>query len=146
MNRNPKPPSKSGALSPSVSTKPKLTSWAQAATKAAPNRITTQTKSPHLQLSTSIDVLKEGPSNGPATQMKKSNRKPNKVHYNRTEVQTFMNNLYQNYLQDSSLTIYDDLENSSNNVSSWDSYSSTKSRNKKYGCLAEVAAALKNIK
>ncbi|SMN18689.1 similar to Saccharomyces cerevisiae YDL053C PBP4 Pbp1p binding protein, interacts strongly with Pab1p-binding protein 1 (Pbp1p) in the yeast two-hybrid system [Maudiozyma saulgeensis] len=143
MNGIPRSSDTSTTLATSLSVKPKLTTWAQAAAKSAPKHLNRQTKSSNLQPPSSTTPLNGSLSNVPVVQTNTQNRKSNKLPYNRTEVLNFMDDLYKSYTKDSSVTLYSDLEDSTNSLANWGTYSSSKSRSKKYGCLAEIAAAIK---
>lgn len=127
-----------------VSNGGKLTGWAQAAARALPAqqqqqqpRSSATSPSPtHKQASTETN------SNGPAMGNAKNKKKPSRQPYNRDEVLSYMNSLFK--AQTSALSSEATYTTTHPRKSSldWGTVTNSKYRNKKYGCLNEIAQAL----
>lgn len=137
----------------SIIQKPKLTGWAQAASKNI-----TKTGQPPILVN--IKQTNGKPTSGTVTvaEVKKGNnsastptrREPEKAPFNSNEVKEYMSKLFAQYSSQKKIILQDQLHNQkSDNMangkdsSNWDSVSSNKNKNKKYGCLNEVAKALR---
>ncbi|CAI4037850.1 hypothetical protein SMKI_04G1840 [Saccharomyces mikatae IFO 1815] len=157
-------PSSKGTTSAILPQKPKLTGWAQAAAKALPKQQQQSRKEESVATQPvngkSKAIVSTAPSanpkgspttNGSSTnkKFKRANRQP----YNKEEVRSYMHKLFQSYttgeLSHSTKTYKQVLsETSSGRVSTaatdWDTVSSSKNKNKKFGCLTEIAKVLRN--
>ncbi|CAI4059586.1 hypothetical protein SUVZ_04G1890 [Saccharomyces uvarum] len=150
--------------------KPKLTGWAQAAAKALPKQ--QQQQQQQQQQPRRDDSSSPQPANGktkaavsttPSTNTKGSSsingsstnkkfKRANKQPYNRDEVRSYMHKLFQNYTtgeMSHSVKTYKQVlsETASGRVSTatdWGTVSNSKNKNKKYGCLTDIAKVLKN--
>lgn len=127
-----------------VSNGGKLTGWAQAAARAIPAqqqqqqpRPTTTSPSPtHKQSSNSVN------STANTTGAARTKRKPTTQPYNRDEVRSYMNSLFKsqtNAISSESTYTTDQQRKSSLD---WGTVTNSKYRNKKYGCLNDIAQAL----
>lgn len=157
-------PSSNGPTPVILPQKPKLTGWAQAAAKALPKQ---QQQQPRKDDSAAVQpangkakaIVSTAPpanikgsstANGSSTnkKFKRANRQP----YNREEVRSYMHKLFQSYttgeMSHSTKTYKQVLsETASGRVSTatdWGTVSSSKNKNKKYGCLTDIAKVLRN--
>ena len=80
-----------------------------------------------------------------------TNKRPQRQPYNREEVKTYMNKLFEKYSSEPTLRSYREIFENRNNLSGADGSDwgvvtgrGGRHRNRKYGCLAEVAKVLKN--
>ncbi|CAI4057653.1 hypothetical protein SKDZ_04G1860 [Saccharomyces kudriavzevii ZP591] len=146
--------------------KPKLTGWAQAAAKALPKQQQQQQPKKDdsgaaarpangktkaiVSAAPSTHTKGSSTTNGSSTnkKLKRANRQP----YNRDEVRSYMHKLFQSYttgeMSHSTKTYKQVLsETASGRVSTatdWGTVSSSKNRNKKYGCLTDIAKVLRS--
>lgn len=145
--------------------KPKLTGWAQAAAKALQTAAAAAAKKDDsgaaarpangktkaiVSAAPSTHTKGSSTTNGSSTnkKLKRANRQP----YNRDEVRSYMHKLFQSYttgeMSHSTKTYKQVLsETASGRVSTatdWGTVSSSKNRNKKYGCLTDIAKVLRS--
>lgn len=144
--------------------KPKLTGWAQAAARSAPKQqlnlkssnkelekpaeVVVVQQAPASQRSNSSERKKLGNSNNSQKHKKNTSNHNNITRhpYNRDEVRKFMNDLFKSYTANPELKSYKDIVGNTNAVTAtnWGTVSNNKNKNKKYGCLNDVAKLLKN--
>ncbi|KOH00308.1 Pbp4p [Saccharomyces eubayanus] len=145
--------------------KPKLTGWAQAAAKALPKQQQQQqprrddSSSPQpgngktkATVSTTPSTNTKGSSSVNGSSTNKKFKRANKQPYNRDEVRSYMHKLFQDYTtgeMSHSVKTYKQVlsETASGRVSTatdWGTVSNSKNKNKKYGCLTDIAKILKN--
>lgn len=143
--------------------RPKLTGWAQAAARALPKSSTPQQHSQHSQTTGALTspTQQRGSPSSSSPSLKKSKKQLNNNNnnnnnnsnnnrprqpYNREEVRTYMKSLFAQYTSPStSISTYSGLNNSrkGNNLD-WGAVTNNRYRNKKYGCLNEIAQVLRN--
>lgn len=137
----------SATATATMTTKPKLTGWAQAAARAVPK---TQSNGHHKSNSSSSHRVNNKNTNNndlhneQSSHQHKRNKKIARQPYNRAEVKKFMKDLYDSHINDISLKTYKEIIEANTNNSHWGSVTSNKNKSKKYGCLNEIAKVLKN--
>lgn len=159
-------PNSNGPTPAVLPQKPKLTGWAQAAAKALPRQqqqqqqarkddsvavqpANTKTKT---TASTAPPANIKGSSTANGSSTNKKFKRANKQPYNREEVRSYMHKLFQSYTageKSHSMKTYKQVlsETASGRVSTatdWGTVSSSKNKNKKYGCLSDIAKVLRN--
>lgn len=109
----------------------KLTGWAQAAARALPK----QQPRPKAAASSSTSSLSS--TNG------KGKKKPVRQPYNREEVRSYMKSLFEEQVaQLGSRETFSRGSQQKNGSLDWGAVTSSKYRNRKYGCLNEIAQVL----
>lgn len=137
--------------------RPKLTGWAQAAARALPKTSAAQ-QQPQAGSQTASPVLsptqpKANPSSSSPSLKKtkkqvssnNNNNRPRQP-YNREEVRAYMKKLFAQYSAPSAgVSTYSGPSSSrrGNNLD-WGAVTNNRYRNKKYGCLNEIAQVLRN--
>lgn len=117
-----------------------------------PNRTSTSSTATNTPTAVAHDALSRHPSNRDSMSANTpTNKRPQRQPYNREEVKTYMNKLFEKYSSEPTLRSYREIFENRNNLSGTDGNDwgvvtgrGGRHRNRRYGCLSEVAKVLKN--
>ena len=117
-----------------------------------PNKTSTSSTATNTPTAVAHDALSRHPSNRDSMSANTpTNKRPQRQPYNREEVKTYMNKLFEKYSSEPTLRSYREIFENRNNLSGTDGNDwgvvtgrGGRHRNRRYGCLSEVAKVLKN--
>lgn len=121
--------------------KPKLTGWAAAAAKAAPRTHHKSAHSPPSSTSTSAPRSKAGSPPPQAKDAPRKTKKPQAASFNADEVARFLRERYAAETAQPDTLTYTRSKNKGS--PDWGT-TNHRTKSKKYGCLSEVARALRS--